>query len=255
MNLVALRVIPSSVGTIQVGQRFRASDPEADELIKAGDAAPAGMLAWDGLRWPQSMVVILASGPSLTVEQCETVRAWRAAAPSRYVIAINTTFKRAPWADVLYACDAAWWKKYLPEVQAGFAGELWSQDKEAARQFGVHLIPSLRLPGLCTQPGFIHQGGNSGYQAINLAVQAGAMRIALLGYDMNDRAGKHWHGKYTNGLPNTGSHLFLEWIRNFERLASDLVKAGVEVVNCTSSSALTSFRTADLCLHLNGNDK
>lgn len=255
MNLVALRVIPSSVGTIQVGQSFRASQSEAEELIKRRDAVPAGTLAWDGIQWPQSSVVILASGPSLTVEQCELVRAWRTAAPGRYVIAINTTFKRAPWADVLYACDAAWWKKYLPEVEAEFGGALWSQDKEAARQFGVHLIPSLRLPGLCTQPGFIHQGGNSGYQAINLAVQAGAKQITLLGYDMNDRAGKHWHGKYTNGLPNTGTHLFLEWIRNFEQLASDLKTAGVSVVNCTPSSALTSFRTADLCLHLNGTEQ
>lgn len=255
MNLVALRVIPSSVGTIEVGQSFRASDSEADELIKKGDAAPAGTLTWDGLRWPQSTVVILASGPSLTLEQCEMVRVWRAAAERRYVIAINTTFKRAPWADVLYACDAAWWKQYLPEVKTDFAGELWSQDKEAARQFGVHLIPSLRMPGLCTRPGFIHQGGNSGYQAINLAVQAGATQVVLLGYDMSDRAGKHWHGKYTNGLPNTGTHLFLEWIRNFERLATDLETAGVSVVNCTPSSALTSFRTADLRLHLNGNDQ
>lgn len=248
MNLVALKPVPHSAGTIEKGQLFNAAEQHAADLIGSGHAAPAGSVAaWSGIRWPGATVVILASGPSLTVEQCEAVQVWRksaggaGAAESRRCIAINTTFRRAPWADVLYACDASWWRLYHGEVEAGFIGEKWTQDFEA-RRFARH-IESRRAPGLGKRPGVIHQGGNSGYQAINLAYQAGARKIILVGFDMH---GTHWHGKYENGLPNTQEWLFRQWLANFEQLAADLKAEGVEVVNCTPGSALTCFRAASL---------
>lgn len=199
---------------------------------------------WQGIQWPGATVVILASGPSLTVEQCAEVHAWRhdLHVPMRRVIAINTTFRRAPWADALYACDASWWRIYRDEVGAGFMGERWTQDIQA-RELGVRHVESQRAPGLGRRHGVIHQGGNSGYQAINIAFQAGARRIVLLGFDMH---GTHWHGKYSNGLPNTQPWLFKEWIKNFDVLARDLETEGVEVVNCSPGSALHAFRTSPL---------
>ena len=195
---------------------------------------------WLGLPgWEGSDVVILASGPSLTLEQCEQVRAWRQADPTRRVVVINNTYQRAPWADLLYACDAPWWRLHIADVQERFTGALWTQDKAAAEQFGaIHYIESSRNPGLGKRPGVIHQGGNSGYQAINLVVQAGARRIVLVGMDMR---GHHWHGKHDRGLPNTPPWLFARWLGNFEALASDLEKEGVEVVNATPGSALQHF--------------
>jgi hypothetical protein len=43
--------------------------------------------------------------------------------------------------------------------------------------------------------GVVGGGGNSGFQAVNLAAQFGASRIILIGFDMTDRGGKHWYGR------------------------------------------------------------
>lgn len=255
MQLVALAPIPSSVSQIIAGQAFVADEAYGGQLIAEGRArlASGPLPGWDGLRWPGATVVILASGPSLTVEQCAAVQVWRkgaggaGAAGIRRCIAINTTFRRAPWADVLYACDAAWWRLHHAEVESEFTGELWTQDAEATHKFGVKRIESARRPGLGKRPGVIHQGGNGGYQAINLAFHAGARKIILLGFDMQ---GTHWHGKYENGLPNTQPWLFKQWLANFDGLAGDLAQEGVDVVNCSPGSALAIFRASGLASEL-----
>lgn len=243
--MIALRDIASSVAPILKGQSFGCDETYGQALVDLKQARPDDGVpdAWGGIQWPGATVVILASGPSLTVEQCEAVSDWREGGEARRAIAVNTTFRRAPWADVLYACDAPWWRLHHAEVQQVFNGALWTQDKEATREFGVNCVESMNLPGLGKRTGVIHQGANGGYQAVNLAFQAGAKKIILLGFDMQ---GNHWHGPYTNGLPNTAPNLFSSWIKNFERLAADLAQAGVDVVNCSPGSALKSFPVASL---------
>lgn len=245
MKLIALKTVPSSVGQIVCGQAFNAGDGHAQELIRSGHARvdDGTEPAWDGIRWPAASVVILASGPSLTTDQCDAVRAWHALGGARRVIAVNTTFRRAPWADVLYACDAPWWKLYIKEVRGCFDGQLWTQDEQAGQAHGINRVQSLCLPGLGKRAGTIHQGGNSGYQAINIAWQAGAARIILLGFDHH---GTRWHGPYTNGLPNPGSHLMDMWLRDAAPMAADLSAAGIEVLNCSPGTALTCFPITNL---------
>jgi hypothetical protein len=196
-----------------------------------------------GIRWPGATVAILASGPSMSAEQAEIVRVWRDAAPDRKVIAINTTFLRAPWADVLYACDVTWWEHYHAEVGKIFKGELWSQDRKARDKFGIRWIESAPKAGLGKAPALIHQGQNSGYQAINLAYQAGAKRMFLLGFDMK---GSHWHGEHPLPLTNPKPYLFDSYRSNFVQMANDLRTAGIEVINCTPDSALTVFTQVPL---------
>ncbi|HWI12242.1 MAG TPA: hypothetical protein VNU48_12990 [Burkholderiaceae bacterium] len=261
-----MKPVPNSVGMIGPGQQFKANDDHAQRLIASGHARfdDGTTPAWDGIRWPGATVVILASGPSLTVEQCEQVQVWcksaggaggAGAEQMRRCIAINTTFRRAPWADVLYACDAPWWRaaddetkrhgfrSHCEEAAAVFRGELWTQDDAARREFRINWVESQRAAGLGKRPGLIHQGGNGGYQAMNLAYHAGAKRLILLGFDMH---GTHWHGKYENGLTNTPKHLFQVWIDNFAALARDLTAESVEVVNCSPGSALKCFPAMDL---------
>lgn len=200
---------------------------------------------WNAIDWPDAEVAVLASGPSLTAAQCDLVKEWRRGhgARPRRVIVVNTTFRLAPWADVLYACDAPWWRVFHVEASATFKGEFWTQDLLARREFGVNRIESILAKGLGKLPGLIHQGGNGGYQAINLAFQAGARRMVLLGFDMH---GSHWHGAYANGLPNTRPGLFEQWLRQFDDLAADLRAEGVHVVNCSPGSRLNCFTVCDL---------
>jgi hypothetical protein len=87
----------------------------------------------------------------------------------------------------------------------------------------------------------IHFGSNSGYQAINLAFLWGAKRIVLLGFDCKSKGGKpHWFGKHPKELNQTQPYEI--WLQYFERLATDLEAAGVEVLNCSPGSAIDSFK-------------
>lgn len=241
INLVAIKDIPVTTGVIRQGSVFQSSPYLADVYLTTGFAvlrenyAQAG---WQGLSWKGATVAILASGPSLSEEQAAAVLQWRNQdRNTRKVIAINTTYQRAPWADILYACDRQWWQVYYQRVKSECPDlDLWTQDPEAAKKYQINHIKSFRKEGLALEPGVINQGENSGYQTIGLAYQAGAVLIYLLGYDMH---GGHWHGQHPGFLnkPNP----FSRWLKNFDKLAVDCKTVGLEVINCTLTTALRSF--------------
>lgn len=144
----------------------------------------------------------------------------------------NTTYKAAPWADVLYAMDRKWWEVHLEDVRKSFVGERVSRAKLLHR-FGVTHLET-----------FKHYN-NSGAAAISLAAHRGASTIILLGYDCQYTDGKrHWHGDHPRGMGNAGS--IVKWMRGFEELATALEKAGVRVLNATRETALTCWPRTSL---------
>lgn len=159
-------------------------------------------------------------------------RSWR-------VMAINCTWRLVPWADALYAGDHQWWDRYGEEAQA-FAGEKWTCDSRAAQRFKLNRVKVGIGHGLCREPGKVNSGGNSGYQAVNLAWHFGARQIVLLGFDMHRNSGAHWHGEHEGMLSAPASHIAV-WRNRFESLAQDLRADGVSVVNATEGSALQWF--------------
>ena len=51
-------------------------------------------------------------------------------------------------------------------------------------------------------------GGNSGFQALNLALQWGARKIILVGFDLTDENGLHWYGRNSvEGRQQSGRRL------------------------------------------------
>lgn len=190
--------------------------------------------------WPGATVVCLATGPSLTAEDCAYVRS------KARVIAINDAYRLAPWADVLYACDAKWW--HWHHGVPSFTGPKWSLDHSAWHNYRVTYPDVQKLlntgpSGLEHQPTGLRNGRNSGYQAINLAVHYGAARIVLLGYDMQPSGGKsHFFGEH----PNRQQSPYAMFRQRFESLVGPLKKRGVEVVNCTRRTVLTVFPCARL---------
>lgn len=139
---------------------------------------------------------------------------------------------------MLYAADSRWWRVYGAEAERNCAGELWTC---AAKMVGLNQIEAVDEPGLCTRPGRIHTGLNSGYQAIGLAYMWGAARIVLLGYDMQrgPRGESHHHGDHEGGLPNLGT--LDEWVRRMVQLGIDLRDRGIDVINATRSTAIKCF--------------
>lgn len=244
MLLEALQDVPSSVSAIRKGDVFREPDPDrARDYIKSGLARAPLIKAGNGsdvLSWPGATVVILASGPSLSVEQCDAVKVWRDIDASRHVITVNTSFRRAPWADVVYACDGEWWNLYHEEVEISATGERWTQDVDAAAKYGLKLMKSARGKGLSLAPGLINQGESSGYQSIGLCWQAKAAKVYLLGFDNH---GDHWHGKHPSPLNKINP--YARWAGNYDQMAKDCKAAGLEVINCTPKSALRTFPAMD----------
>lgn len=85
-------------------------------------------------------------------------------------------------------------------------------------------------------------GGNSGFQALNLAAQWGARRILLFGFDMNAESGAHWYGRNQwVGANNPDETNFRRWRKAFEAAADQLKQMGIECLNCSPVSALSCF--------------
>lgn len=177
--------------------------------------------------WERETVAVLASGPSMTRAQADQVRA--AGIPA---IVVNSTFQLAPWADILYAADAAWWQ-HTPGAKQ-FEGI-----KVACEEVrGVHQIDRAGKVGYDDRQDAVHTFGNSGAQAIQIAAKAGAARILLLGFDMQ---GGHWHGRHPTPLRETMQDIYPIWRDHMGVLAASLKSRGVQVLNCTPGSALKCF--------------
>jgi hypothetical protein len=93
----------------------------------------------------------------------------------------------------------------------------------------------------------VRTGGNSGYQALHIAMHGGAVRVLLCGYDMQ---GCHWHGPHPGGLKVTPAEGYEKWIRRFDEIAKAARERRVDVVNCTPGSALRCFRMTALANEL-----
>lgn len=161
------------------------------------------------------------------------------------VIAINDTYRAAPWADVLYACDGPWWDR--AHGARDFAGQRWTQDRSAAERWGLNWVEGRYRPGLSDTPKMIHYGGNSGYQAINLAYHfAGGPLAILIAYDMQKAPDGRRHHHDTE--PAKSFPDFRAWVANFATMRPDLDRLGLDVVNCSRVTAIpeSTFRRADL---------
>jgi hypothetical protein len=142
----------------------------------------------------------------------------------------------------MYAGDRQWWDRYGDACD--FRGERWTRDERSAMRYRLRRIEGSDGAGLCTCGG-VHLGGNSGYQAINLAYHLGAREIVLLGFDMHRDNGGHWHGEHEDMLSAPESHI-AAWVRQFDALARDLSAAGCRVTNATPGSALECFPSGSL---------
>lgn len=193
--------------------------------------------------FPNSTILCLGCGPSLTRAD---VDACRGVAP---VIAINDAVSLAPWAEVLYACDAAWW--HFHDGVPTFRGPKFSimnlqpRKGDPGHPAGVTVLANTGEQGLERDPSGLRAGlrggSNSGYQAINLAVHLGASRIVLLGYDMQPAANgrTHFFGDHPERIRKASQYGMFR--RSFEALVDPLQQLGIDVVNCSRQTALQCF--------------
>jgi hypothetical protein len=192
------------------------------------------------LDWSSAGAAIVAPGPSA---KSADVAKLKGKVP---VFAVKQGVDLCPWADAVYGCDAAWWRfrRGLPT----FSGLKlrWSGNGccDFSDVVGVTIRDNALDRIIVDEPGVIGSGRNSGFQALNIAVQFGARRILLIGFDMH---GQHFYGRNNWAMcSNPDEWNFSKWRRAFAAGAADLKALGVEVVNLSMPSTLSCFRKASV---------
>lgn len=201
-----------------------------------------------GDSWSGCTAICIASGPSLTDEQTQQVYArLKARAETTRVIVANDAYRAAPWAHALYFADAKWlaWHRERDDYKA-FAGEKCTifTTGNLVGDDDVHMLRRADGVDMSLDPELIATGANSGHQALNIAVLAGAKRILLLGYDARQAADgrKHFFGDH----PDRTAPPFTTQVRCMHYAKPVLEREGIDVVNVTPGSAIDCFPREEL---------
>lgn len=158
-------------------------------------------------------------------------------------ITINLSFRLHPDAEYLYAADNGFWLMY-PDARK-FSGIKYAPDIRAKSYLpAINIVEIKKHDGRVVNvmqdtPGIIGGGGNSGFQAVNLAVHLNATRIILVGFDYK---GDHWHEDHCTALGNPTDPLMRKWASRLDENAALLQSWGVEVLNTSPLSRLKNFR-------------
>lgn len=218
-------------GFYHSGASYKAGDIAEFQRLTAKDLINAKLVE-EFTPLPPSTIVCMASGPSLTLKQVALIKKWREAntEEKRHVIAVNNTHERAPWADFLLAGDKDWWENYKPN----FEGKKYSVQKTELKDVEVAPI-NIKTA---------NKVKNSGGSAMLLAKALGAVKIILVGYDLKiGRFGKkHWHKDHPKPLANASK--IEDWPARFSEIKDEF--KGIDVVNCSTDTALTIYRQGDL---------
>lgn len=179
--------------------------------------------------WSGRPVACVASGPSLTPEDCDLARA-----SGRLVVVTNSTFRLCPWADALYGFDPPWWRANLAEIRRDFRGLCFTQWLSPPRDvICARINPTFK------------SFANAGANAVSLAITLGSRDIVLLGYDcaLGPNGEAHHFGDHPN-LRNCDT--LPSWPARFRRLADYANKRGARVVNASRTTALDCFPRVSL---------
>lgn len=199
-----------------------------------------------GVVWPDwsgQTALIVATGPSATDYDLSVPR------EGVRCIVIRSSWRLAPWADVLYGLDKEWWIAHqgCPE----FRGLKVSPSPTACKVYGLRqvrlkpradvLVDEIGVLGCGLSSG----GGHSGFQACNLAVQFGARRLVLIGFDMTLARGAHWLPN-DRGVARPDAGRVASWRQSMDACAPRFAELGVEVINASRGSALSAYRKMEL---------
>jgi hypothetical protein len=125
--------------------------------------------------------------------------------------------------------DRDWWKVHLDEVNESFIGERFSNNTHTGNYRTTKI----------TQPCY----ANSGIGAIVTAIEGGAKKVILLGYDCQKTNGQaHWHGDHPKQLGN--ANRIDAWVHKFAEFSEK--NKHIQIFNASRQTALTCFQRVDL---------
>lgn len=179
--------------------------------------------------WKGQPAIVIASGPSLGFDDYADVEIVRESGIK--VVAVNTTWERVPFCDVLYAGDRCWWGHN--EDKINIDAERWTCSKPAAT-----------LNGATYRPRKIKPGYNSGANAIELAANVfKANPVLMLGFDCSIKHGIHHHGAHKkSGNPNDRRcHMWKNQFKNLVKVCGD-----TRLINCSRYTEIKGVERMDL---------
>lgn len=191
--------------------------------------------------WLGETVFIVAGGTSATPDDIASLK-------GRKVIAINSSYHSAPFADILFFADSRWWVREREQFRftsESFAGIIATTSKASKTSRLHRLRQVVPPPGMAMARNSVALERTSLQAAMNIAMHKGARRMVLLGADNRDGDdGRiHHHAEY----PWTRHRL--TWDVKKDQLglaATDLKKMGVEVLNCSNITTLDFWPTPRL---------
>lgn len=177
--------------------------------------------------------LIVATGPSLKREDVE----WWSA--GRKVYAVSNAYRYCDRVDLLYACDEQWYDVHEPSTR--HIAERWTTCDAAATKYGLHHIPGHYGPPAFDTGDAIAYGGNSGFQALNLAYIHGCCDAVLLGFDCGQEPGgpSHCFGEHPSACDNPRP--YRRWLEHWRKAAPEIAAAGMVVRNATRGGWLDVF--------------
>jgi len=188
-----------------------------------------GIVPWDAPKMFAGQVVcIIGGGPSLKNYDLSPLEGQRC-------IAVNNSYKIAPWADILHFADASWWQWNGDHVLKN-----WPQDRiittatsDVASVNHPRVKRFWRDRGAFTEDRTKLHGWDSGTQAIHMAYHLGARRIVLFGIDMQPAkdGACQWHDEHKR--PTKADNYQSRFAPSLTGLVGALRKRGVEVVRVT----------------------
>lgn len=185
--------------------------------------------------WTGRTAVVVASGPSAS--SVDLTPAYGRCG----VIAVKTSWRLAPWADAVFACDWQWWS--VNEGLPFWTGLKVTINKRASEApWGVRLLHAgFDHKLIFDDPRRVGWGGNSGFGALNMAINTGAVRVVLVGFDMSIERGLRWHEPHRGAVSAPSAVVVEHWREILDRQAERLAERGIEVIVC-GESALRNFR-------------
>ena len=185
--------------------------------------------------WEGETAFVVGGGPSVLTQNLELLR-------GRRVVAINSSFERVPFADILLFGDLRWWIGNRGRL-GEFGGRIVTCrlspcELKAPGGQAVLSLERQRPPGLATLPTRVVFHRTSSSSAINLAAHLGCADIVTLGLDGQfgkDGRRNHYDKPYARRhLPNT----WRDQCAELATLIAPLKSLGIRVRNASPGSAL-----------------
>ena len=198
--------------------------------------------------WRGQDAYVIGGGPSLVAFDWELLR-------HENTVGCNSAFiLGAHICNVVLFADFEWWdkigKKQLPEyggIVVSICDRLVYHKKPIHVPSWVHLMQRNPVKHLGTGH-MLGWYGNTGACAINLALNMGAKRVFLLGFDMKMKTQPNWHNlRHQNGR----REVYARFLNEFKRFSKSAQKVypDREIINVTDDSDLIEFPKVSLEEH------